>query len=93
VQPLSPNNLSGVLRQCKTKITGDTLDSLFDEYFKDKTDADKVAIKKKYGTELAILEAPQRIRWICLDIIKHNGCSAKGFLKFSICCFCFLASV
>ncbi|BCG63389.1 MAG: type I restriction enzyme, R subunit [Methyloprofundus sp.] len=58
-------------RESKTKITGDSLDSLFDEYFKDKTDAEKVAIKKKYGTELAILEAPQRIRWICLDIIKH----------------------
>ena len=58
-------------RESKTKITAESLDSLFDEYFKDKSDEEKIAIKKKYGTELAILEAPQRIRWICLDIIKH----------------------
>ena len=37
-------------RESKTKITGDSLDALFDDYFKDKTDAEKVAIKKKYGT-------------------------------------------
>ena len=58
-------------RESKTKITAESLDVLFDEYFKDKSDEEKIAIKKKYGTELAILEAPQRIRWICLDIIKH----------------------
>jgi type I restriction enzyme, R subunit len=58
-------------RESKTRVTGDSLDSLFEEYFKDKSDEEKAAIKKKYGTELAILEAPQRIRWICLDIIKH----------------------
>jgi len=58
-------------REAKTKVTGDSLDALFDEYFADKTDDEKEAIKKKYGTELAVLEAPQRIRWICIDILKH----------------------
>jgi type I restriction enzyme, R subunit len=58
-------------REAKTKVTGDSLDNLFDEYFADKTVEEKEAIKKKYGNELAILEAPQRIRWICIDIIKH----------------------
>ena len=27
--------------------------------------------RQKYGTELAVLEAPQRIRWVCIDILKH----------------------
>jgi type I restriction enzyme R subunit len=58
-------------REAQTKVTGDSLDALFDEYFADKTDDEKEAIKRKYGNELAVLEAPQRIRWICIDILKH----------------------
>lgn len=59
-------------REVQTKVTGDSLDKLFDEYFKDKTAEEKAEIIKKYGTkELTVLEAPQRIRWICIDILKH----------------------
>lgn len=58
-------------REAKTKVTGDSLDKLFDEYFSDRTLEDKAAIKKKYGTEQAVLEAPQRIRWVCIDLLKH----------------------
>lgn len=58
-------------REAKTKVTGDSLDKLFDEYFADRTAEDKAAIKKKYGTEQAVLEAPQRIRWVCIDLLKH----------------------
>ena len=58
-------------REAKTKVTGDSLDKLFDEYFGDKTEEEQSAIKKKYGTENAVLEAPQRIRWVCIDILKH----------------------
>jgi len=58
-------------REPKLKVTGDSLDSLFDEYFADKTDDEKAAIRKKYGNQLAILEAPQRIRRICIDLLKH----------------------
>jgi len=58
-------------REAETKVTGDSLDKLFDEYFADKTDEEKSAIRKKYGTQQAVLEAPQRIRWVCLDILKH----------------------
>jgi type I restriction enzyme R subunit len=57
-------------RQPKTKVTGDSLDQLFDEYFSDRSDEDKAAIKKKYGNEQAVLEAPQRIRWVCIDLLK-----------------------
>lgn len=58
-------------REAKTKVTGDSLDKLFDEYFADRSAEDKAAIKKKYGTEQAVLEAPQRIRWVCIDLLKH----------------------
>lgn len=58
-------------REAETKVTGDSLDKLFDEYFHDKTKEEKVAIRKKYGTAKAVLEAPQRIRWVCIDLLKH----------------------
>ena len=58
-------------REPAVRVTGDSLDSLFDEYFKDKTDDEKAEIKKRYGTKQAVLEAPQRIRRVCMDIIKH----------------------
>ncbi len=58
-------------REARVKVTGDSLDGLFDEYFSDKSDEEKIAIKKKFGTASAILEAPQRIRRICIDLLKH----------------------
>lgn len=58
-------------REAKVKVTDDSLDSLFNEYFKDRSEEEKALIKRKYGTEQAVLEAPQRIRWVCLDILKH----------------------
>ena len=58
-------------REAQTKVTGDSLDTLFDEYFADKSPEEQAAIKQKYGTELAVLEAPQRIRWVCIDLLKH----------------------
>ncbi|WP_417214864.1 type I restriction endonuclease subunit R [Alcanivorax sp.] len=58
-------------RQAQTEVVGDSLDKLFDEYFKDKGDDEKREIKKKYGVERAVREAPARIRWVCLDLLKH----------------------
>lgn len=58
-------------REATTKVTGDSLDALFDRYFQDKTADEKEAIKKKYGTERAVLEAPQRIEWVALDLVEH----------------------
>jgi type I restriction enzyme, R subunit len=58
-------------REATTKVTGDSLDGLFDRYFQDKTPEEKAAIKKKYGTEKAVLEAPQRIEWVGLDLVGH----------------------
>ena len=47
-------------RQPKTKVTGDSLDELFDQYFADRTDKEKEQIKRRYGTQQAIPEAPDR---------------------------------
>ncbi len=58
-------------REAETKVTGDSLDALFDRYFQDKSPEEKEAIKKKYGTERAVLEAPQRIEWVALDLVEH----------------------
>lgn len=58
-------------REANVRVTGDSLDSLFDEYFGDRSDEEQAAIKKKFGTTQAILEAPQRIRRVCIDILKH----------------------
>ena len=58
-------------RQVQTEVVGKPLDKLFDEYFKDYTDEQKREIKKKYGVEKAVREAPARIRWVCIDLLKH----------------------
>ena len=58
-------------REPSVRVTGDSLDSLFDAYFEDYTEDEKAAIKKKYGTNQAVLEAPQRIRRVCMDIVRH----------------------
>ena len=58
-------------RQVRTDVVGDSLDALFEEYFKDYSDEDKREIRRKYGVEQAVREAPARIRWVCLDLIKH----------------------
>ncbi len=58
-------------RQVQTDVVGDSLDALFEEYFQDYSDDEKREIKKKYGVERAIREAPARIRWVCIDLLKH----------------------
>lgn len=58
-------------RQVQTDVVGDSLDALFEEYFKDSSDEEKREIRKKYGVERAVREAPARIRWVCIDLLKH----------------------
>ena len=58
-------------RQVQTEVAGDSLDKLFEEYFGDYNDDEKREIKKKYGVEKAVREAPARIRWVCIDLLKH----------------------
>ncbi|MEM4248374.1 MAG: HsdR family type I site-specific deoxyribonuclease, partial [Candidatus Nanoarchaeia archaeon] len=73
-QSVSDNSTLQIMyegRESNTKVTGDSLDKLFDFYFKDKTDAEKAEIKRKYGKEQAVLEAPKRIEMIAMDILEH----------------------
>ncbi len=58
-------------RQVLTDVVGDSLDALFEEYFGDYSNDEKIEIKRKYGVERAIREAPARIRWVCIDLLKH----------------------
>jgi type I restriction enzyme R subunit len=58
-------------REVKTDVSGESLDKLFDEYFSDYTQEQQQEIKKKYGVERAVREAPARIRWVCIDLLKH----------------------
>lgn len=58
-------------REVQTDVVDDSLDALFNEYFKDATDEEKREIKRKYGVERAVREAPARIRWVCIDLLKH----------------------
>ncbi|GAB3369020.1 type I restriction endonuclease subunit R [Spongiibacter taiwanensis] len=58
-------------RQVQTDVVGDSLDALFEEYFKDYSPEEKKEIKQKYGVERAVREAPNRIRWVCIDLLNH----------------------
>lgn len=58
-------------RQVITDVSRKSLDKLFDEYFSDKSEDEKREIKKKYGVERAVREAPARVRWVCIDLLKH----------------------
>src|SRR5690554_1803937 len=58
-------------RQVQSEVVGKSLDALFDEYFKDYSKEDQAEIKKKYGVERAVREAPARIRWVCIDLLNH----------------------
>ena len=53
------------------RVIGATLDQLFDRVFADHSAEERAAIKKRYGTEQAIAEAPRRIEALCLDLIDH----------------------
>jgi type I restriction enzyme R subunit len=53
------------------RILGNNLDAVFDRVFLDRSEEEREAIKKKYGTEAAIAGAPKRIEVIALDLIEH----------------------
>ncbi|MBA6421702.1 type I restriction endonuclease subunit R [Pseudomonas sp. 5Ae-yellow] len=58
-------------RQARVDVAGESLDSLFDAYFKEYSDEDRAEIKRKYGVEKAVREAPARVRRICMDLLEH----------------------
>ena len=58
-------------RMPNLSITGNSLDALFDRLFKDYTKEQREKIKNKYATPQSIAISTNRIKEICLDIIKH----------------------
>lgn len=56
-------------------------DQKFEDLFKERTDEEILAIKKKYGTSGDILEAEKRIEAITADLVKHyiNNILPNGF--------------
>ncbi|MGE0709028.1 MAG: type I restriction endonuclease subunit R [Planctomycetota bacterium] len=50
---------------------GEDLDTLFDRFFSDKTAEERNEIKKRYVREEAIAGAPDRVKKIAFDILRH----------------------
>ena len=74
-------------RESRTKVTGDSLDVLFDTYFKEYSQEERDTIIRKHGKESAVLEAPKRIEMIALDIMKHfnEKIRPEGFKAQIVC--------
>ncbi len=53
------------------QVEGEDLDALFERYFKEYGEKERIQIKERYGTEKAVAIAKSRLRAICLDIIRH----------------------
>lgn len=58
-------------RAANTKLSEDGLEESFEHYFADRTREEKNEIKRKYGIEKAILEAPNRVKAVCKDLLSH----------------------
>ncbi|WP_200416176.1 type I restriction endonuclease subunit R [Virgibacillus salexigens] len=52
-------------------VQGETIDTLFDRFFRDYSDEDKEKIKQKYVTEEALTASPKRLKTVVLDMIEH----------------------
>src|SRR5699024_9305280 len=52
-------------------VQGETIDTLFDRFFRDYSDEDKERIKQKYVTEEALTASSKRLKTVVLDIIDH----------------------
>ncbi|WP_010530037.1 type I restriction endonuclease subunit R [Lentibacillus jeotgali] len=52
-------------------VQGETIDTLFDRFFRNYSDEDKERIKQKYVTEEAITASPKRLKTVVMDIIDH----------------------
>lgn len=52
-------------------VQGETIDTLFDRFFRDYSDEDKERIKQKYVTEEALTASSKRLKTIVLDMIEH----------------------
>lgn len=70
------------------RIVGSSLDALFERIFSDRTNEERLAIKKRYANEAAIAGAPKRIEAVCLDLVDHytNYIQPNGFKAQIVTC-------
>lgn len=59
------------MRQSPERLEGESVDSLFDRIFRDRSDEERHKIRKQFVTAEAIAGAPRRVEAICLDLIGH----------------------
>ncbi|MBU3219498.1 type I restriction endonuclease subunit R [Clostridium algidicarnis] len=52
-------------------VLGESLEELFDEAFKDRSDEEKEAIKEKYANKRAVVESSSRIDEVAKDMLNH----------------------
>ncbi|WLV24644.1 type I restriction endonuclease subunit R [Aciduricibacillus chroicocephali] len=52
-------------------VQGETIDTLFDRFFRGYSDEDKERIKQKYVTEESLSASPKRLKTVVLDMIDH----------------------
>jgi len=55
----------------EVQIVGNTIDTLFERWFKDYAPEQREEIKRRYATEEVIGQSAKRIERVCLDIIEH----------------------
>ncbi len=74
-------------RRPDLQVAGESLKEIFDESFTDRTDEEKEAIKQKYATKRAIVEADDRINDIVVDLLNHykNQVLPNGFKAQIVC--------
>ncbi|MFB4166880.1 type I restriction endonuclease subunit R [Virgibacillus sp. JSM 102003] len=58
-------------RMVDLHVHGESIDQLFDRYFREYSEEDRERIRKKYATEETITASPKRIRSVVLDMIEH----------------------
>lgn len=75
-------------------MTSTAFETQFENLFKDRTEAELLAIKKKYGATGDLLEAEKRIEAIAKDLVKHylENIFPNGF-KAQVVCHSKLAAV
>jgi type I restriction enzyme R subunit len=59
------------MRQSPERLEGESVDTLFERIFRDRSPEERETIKGQYVTAEAIAGAPRRVEAICLDIIEH----------------------
>ena len=58
-------------RLARLQVVGNSLDQLFDDLFHDRTEEERVQLKKRYATIETLSKADQRIELIARDIVEH----------------------